>query len=39
MYSLEDIFEYIWAIECDHIDSKSVDDLVKELEQIKKEIQ
>lgn len=35
-YSIEEIFEYLWSVECDHIEAKHVDDLVKELNDIKR---
>ncbi len=40
MYSIEDIFEYLWSVERDHkTESKPVEDLILELKQIEKETQ
>lgn len=41
MYTIEQIFEYMWSVEADRfvVDSRSVEDLVNELNDIKKEIQ
>lgn len=37
MYSLTDIFEYVWSVEVGRSDSKPAEDLILELKQIEKE--